>query len=76
MLSATAIALSIIYPSDDQLLRSELKELRKAVGGEMIIIAGGSGAAFYRDILAEIDAIFIENLPQLRPTLSALRLSA
>ncbi|MGY8825656.1 MAG: MerR family transcriptional regulator [Candidatus Latescibacterota bacterium] len=72
---ATAIALGIAYPSQDGLLHGELKQLRQSLGQDTILIVGGTAAAQYCDVLREIDAVYLEDLPQLRPTLSALKLS-
>lgn len=73
---AAAVALSISYPSPDGLLQEELTQLRQSLGQDAILVIGGAAAANYCDILHEIDAVYIEDLPQFRPTLSALKLSA
>ena len=72
---ATAVALSISYPSADELLQNELRQLRQYLGSDVILVVGGSAAAQHCELLDEIDAVFLENLPQLRPTLATLKLS-
>lgn len=73
---ARAIALSIVYSIDKQTLRDELSQLRQHLGRGAVIIAGGAGASQCRDILEHVDAIYVDQLNELRPTLSALRLNA
>jgi DNA-binding transcriptional MerR regulator/methylmalonyl-CoA mutase cobalamin-binding subunit len=73
---ARAIALSIVYSIDKETLRNELSQLRQHLGRGAVIIAGGAGASQCRDILEHVDAIYVDQLNELRPTLSALRLNA
>ena len=73
---ARAIALSIVYSIDKETLRDELSQLRQHLGRGAVIIAGGAGASRCRDILEHVDAIYVDQLNELRPTLSALRLNA
>jgi len=73
---ARAIALSIVYSIDKETLRDELSQLRQHLGRGAVIIAGGAGASQCRDILEHVDAIYVDQLNELRPTLSALRLNA
>ena len=73
---ARAVALSIVYSIDKHTLRDELNQLRQHLGRSAVIIAGGAGASQCRDILEHVDAIYVDQLNELRPTLSALRLNA
>lgn len=73
---ARAVALSIVYSIDKHILRDELSQLRQHLGRGAVIIAGGAGASQCRDILEHVDAIYVDQLNELRPTLSALRLNA
>jgi len=73
---AKAVVLSIAYPSTDGCLESELKQLHESIHQNAILIVGGTAAAQHCDLLGEIDAIYLEDLPQLRPALSALKLCA
>ena len=73
---ARAIALSIVYSIDKNVLRDELSQLRQHLGQGAVIIAGGAGASECRDILEHVNAIYVDQLNELRPTLSALRLNA
>jgi DNA-binding transcriptional MerR regulator len=71
-----AVALSIVYSVDKNTLREELHQLRQHLGSSAVIIAGGAGAGQCRELLEHVDAIYLDQLTQLRPTLSALRLNA
>ncbi len=70
---ASAIALSIVYPSDDATLEEELNALRKHIGQKMPILTGGRSAAGYARALKSIGAVSVEDLPRLRIALDALQ---
>ncbi len=70
---ARAIALSLVYPPDDPRLAMELRQLRKLVGDDMMIIAGGGAAANFKPELEEIGAVVSADLGDLRSTLGHLR---
>lgn len=53
---ASALALSIVYPTDDANLNAELRALRTALPSDIGVIVGGSGAAHYADAIREIGA--------------------
>ncbi len=72
---ARVVALSIVYSIDAQALGEELRQLRQRLGSSAIILAGGAGATQCRTQLQHINAIHIDEFLQLRPTLSAIRLS-
>lgn len=73
---ARAVALSIVYSVNSEALAQQLHQLRQRLGSSAIILAGGAGAAQCRTQLQRINAIYIDEFAQLRPTLSAIRLSA
>lgn len=73
---ARVVALSIVYSIDAEVLAEQLHQLRERLGSGAIILAGGAGAAQCRAQLQRINAIYIDGFAQLRPTLSAIRLSA
>lgn len=70
---ARAVALSIVYPPDDPRLGQEIVSLRKHLGQEIPILAGGRAAAAYRDALNSIQAIHIPDMPTMRTELEGLR---
>lgn len=53
---ASAIALSIVYPTDDANLHAELRALKAALPADVGLIVGGSGAAQYTDTIRSIGA--------------------
>ncbi|MBZ0268339.1 MerR family transcriptional regulator [bacterium] len=57
---ARAIALSLIWPASDAGVMSELRDLRRLVGPDVAVFAGGSAAASYADVLAEIGAGIVD----------------
>lgn len=73
---AGVIALSLVYPADDPRIQLELHRLRRLVGDETIIIAGGKSVDNYRDSLREIDAIRVGSMAEYRKTLRDIRDSA
>lgn len=70
---ARAVALSLIYPPGDERVSAELKELRKGLGTEIVIIAGGRASGSYADVLREIGAIRVEDLGAFRSALEGIR---
>lgn len=71
---AEAVALSIVFPTDDPAIADELRRLRSALGPQTGIVVGGSGAASYANVLREIGAESLSSLTALRSWLR-LRLS-
>lgn len=70
---ATAVALSIVYPSDDPFLGSDLKKLRRLMGDEIFLLAGGRSAKAYKEELGEISAHLVTDLDDLRKQLKKYR---
>lgn len=68
---ALAIALSLVYPTDDPGLAAELAELRRATSVTVPILAGGRAADAYRDALEAIDARIVTSLEELYAALAA-----
>jgi DNA-binding transcriptional MerR regulator/methylmalonyl-CoA mutase cobalamin-binding subunit len=71
---ARVVALSLVYPPDDALLREELRRLRRLLGPHVELIAGGRASAAYADILREIGAIRLDDLGELRQHLEEVRM--
>lgn len=72
---ARAVALSLIYPSDDPRLPDELKELRRSLPENVIIIVGGQAAGAYRPALEELGALWLPDAPALRSALDLAQTS-
>ena len=68
-----AIALSIVYPSDDPHLGAELISLRQYLDDSVAILCGGRGACAYTAALAEIGASVAGSLGEARRQLAELR---
>ena len=70
---AKAVLLSIVYPGDDPHLGGELVKLRRLLGDEIALLAGGRAAAHYRSFLNQAEAVTLANLNDLRDSLNSLR---
>jgi len=68
-----AVALSIVYPSDDPRVDAELKRLRHLVGEDMTILIGGRAACGYAQTIKEIGAVKVDSLSAFRKNLATLR---
>jgi methylmalonyl-CoA mutase cobalamin-binding domain/chain len=73
---ANAVALSIVYPADDQNLPHELRYLRKLLPPGIRIMAGGQAASSYISALQEIEAITCGNLDDMYRALEQFRSSS
>lgn len=71
--SARAVALSITYPPDDPILVDDLRRLRRLLGPDTILLAGGRAASDYAPVLNEIGARRPDDLASLRRELQLLR---
>lgn len=63
---ATAVALSLVHPTDDPTIDGALLELRAALPADTAIIAGGTAAASYAHALAEVGASRFGSVRELR----------
>ena len=68
-----AVALSLVYPTDDPHLKAELIKLRHSLPENMPLLIGGCAATHYRNVIQEIDAIEIPNITVLQHQLNRLR---
>ena len=69
--SASAVALSIIYPGDDSLLSTELFKIQRALPGIPLLI-GGRAAAHYKSTIEEIGARYVGHLALMPEMLSKI----
>ena len=74
--NARAVALSIVYPSDDQGLPSELKQLRRFLPEECPIVTGGRASEAYQKAFDEIGAKSFGSLDSLKGWLDDQRIEA
>jgi MerR family transcriptional regulator, light-induced transcriptional regulator len=70
---ARAVALSLVYPEDDSNLPGELTLLREALPEHTALLAGGRAMPAYREVLARLGALIVDDLVQLGLTLDRLR---
>ncbi|MFH2050431.1 MAG: MerR family transcriptional regulator [bacterium] len=70
---ARAVALSLVYPSDDPYIQLELKKLAKMVTSNTQIIVGGRSSETYENTIKEIGAIMVTDLGDLKEKLISLR---
>ncbi len=63
---ADALAISIVYPTDDPQLPDELRLLRQELAPEIGLVVGGSGAHHYAKVLSEVGAHALTSLGGLR----------
>jgi DNA-binding transcriptional MerR regulator/methylmalonyl-CoA mutase cobalamin-binding subunit len=72
-LDAKAVALSIVYPTDDPQLKKDLLNLNRMLPSNVSLIVGGRAADGYLDVLDEISAVVVKNTKQLRLELESIR---
>jgi hypothetical protein len=70
---ASAVALSIVYPSDDPDLPQELLNLRRFVPAQVPIFVGGRAAEGYSKTLDRIGATVTDEIDEFSNRLDALR---
>jgi DNA-binding transcriptional MerR regulator/methylmalonyl-CoA mutase cobalamin-binding subunit len=70
---ARAVALSLVYPTDDPRMEGELTRLRELLPPDVKLITGGHAAPAYRGVLERIGALQAGDLGQLSLVLDALR---
>lgn len=71
---ARVVALSLVYPPDDALLRDDLRRLRRLLDPRTDMIVGGRAASAYADILQETGALHLDDLRELRRRLETIRM--
>lgn len=70
---AKAVALSIVYPEDDVILVQELRRLGRYLPEGVVLFAGGRASKGYSDVLDEVKAISVDDIPSFRTNLQSLR---
>lgn len=70
---AKAIALSLVYPTDDPNVALEIRRLRRLLPPSVEILTGGRAAGHYAEVLTEIGAHFINKMEELGKKLELLR---
>lgn len=70
---ASAVGVSIIYPTDDPAVSRELRQLRDYLPEEVALLAGGRGAKSYAPVLTEIGALVAYDCRGIRDILESVR---
>lgn len=69
---ASVLALSLVHPQDDPVVRDELEQLGQALPRTVSLIVGGPAAASYSDVLDRVGAIELKGYDELRTFLRRL----
>ncbi|MDQ6626185.1 MAG: MerR family transcriptional regulator [Verrucomicrobiota bacterium] len=72
-LEARAVALSIVFPPDDETLAADLLKLPKLLPKDCAVIVGGRSAGAYSKVLRSIKATEVDTLEGLFPILDSLQ---
>ena len=70
---ARAVALSVVYPSDDPFVSGELAFLRRHLPEDVHLFIGGRASAGYRDTIKEVGAELCSDLEAFRVSLERIR---
>jgi DNA-binding transcriptional MerR regulator len=70
---ARAVALSLVYPEDDQRLEAELGRLRELLPADTDLLVGGRAMPAYQAVLKKVRALQIKDLTHLASVLDHLR---
>jgi methylmalonyl-CoA mutase cobalamin-binding subunit len=70
--AARAVALSIVYSSDDERLVAEVEAARQALPERTLLLLGGAAANRLSEDLEQRGAIVLDSLPELRARLREL----
>lgn len=70
---ARAVALSVVYPTDDPNFRAELKRLTQLIGSDVPVLVGGRGAQSYRAEIDQAGAHYLPDYQSFRKELEKLR---
>jgi len=71
--AATAVGVSVIYPTDDPYLANELQKLRRGLQKHIPLFVGGAGAVAYDRVISAIGAVRVNDMQTFRAELQALR---
>ncbi len=69
---ASAIAVSLVFPTDDPRIAAELTDLRARVGPAMPILTGGRAAPAYKEAIDAIGARTVSSLEDLYASLAVI----
>lgn len=70
--NASVVTISISFCTDDHIVPKELRRLKKLIGNEVALIAGGRSAAHYKAVLDEVGVLNIQTYEHFRHILDEL----
>jgi len=70
--NACAVTISISFDSDDLVVPKEIRRLRKLIGNNVVLIAGGRAAGHYKAVLDEVGVLNIQSYEHFRQILGEL----
>ncbi len=71
--NATAVTISISFSTDDHTVPKEIRRLRKLIGPQVALIAGGRSAGHYESVLNEVGVLKIKDYDHFRLILDDLK---
>lgn len=74
-LAARGAALSLVYPDVDERLLTELRRLRRDMGGSRFVLAGGAGVRGHEEALEALGVLVFQQGSDLEPILRRLALT-
>jgi methylmalonyl-CoA mutase cobalamin-binding subunit len=63
---ATVIALSVVYPEEDEGVVAALRAVRSSVPPEIALVVGGAAAGSYRGVIRELGGEHVEDFGSFR----------
>jgi methylmalonyl-CoA mutase cobalamin-binding subunit len=70
--NARALTISLSFASDDHIVPKELRRLKKLIGNNVALIAGGRAAGHYEAVLNEVGVLNIQSYEHFREILDQL----
>lgn len=69
---ARAVTISISFSTDDHIVAKEIRRLKKLIGPDVALIAGGRAAGHYQAVLTEVGVAHVANYEHFRQILEQL----
>lgn len=70
--NARAVTISLSFSTDDHIVPKELRRLKKLIGNNVALIAGGRAASHYKAVLDEVGVLNIQSYEHFRQILDQL----
>jgi MerR family transcriptional regulator, light-induced transcriptional regulator len=69
---ARAVTISLSFSTDDLIIPKELRRLKKLIGNNVVLIAGGRAAPYYKAVLDEVGVLNVQSYEHFRQILDQL----